>query len=446
MDSLTLVGPLFDGPLDIVADVHGEMQALQQLLQHLGYSGDGEHGEGRHLVFLGDLTDRGPDSPAVVELVGRLVYAGRAQCVLGNHDLNLLLGEPKKDNHWFFGETEVLDDGSGRVVPQRLADEATRHTITNFFAGLPLVLERKDLRVVHACWDPGAINLARHETSTVPFYEKMRYRIEEWLRSTVVVDETEAEMARQNRNPVKVLTSGTERRAREPFEAGGKTRLLERADWWASYRDGPACVFGHYGRLVPRQGAPPDDLLNRSAPYAALGNSRAFCIDYSAEKRYKERFFPGFNGRFQARLAALRWPERILVFDDGKTVPAGAPAVSIEGISAITLATHDMARAVRFYRALGFVPCKGGESADFTSLRAGASFLNLVVQPAGRKWSWWGRVIIHVADVDAVYQQVLAHGLSPQAAPADAHWGERYFHIMDPDGHELSFARPLGAE
>jgi hypothetical protein len=69
-----------------------------------------------------------------------------------------------------------------------------------------------------------------------------------------------------------------------------------------------------------------------------------------------------------------------------------------------------------------------------------------VVQPAGQKWSWWGRVIIHVADVDAIYRQALAHDLSPQATPADAPWGERYSHIVDPDGHELSFARPLGAE
>src|SRR5262249_12998055 len=121
----------------------------------------------------------------------------------------------------------------------------------------------------------------------------------------------------------------------------------------------------------------------------------------------------------------------------------GTQAVRIEGISAVTLATHDTARAVRFYRALGFVPCQGGEDASFTSLRAGNGYLNLIAQPAGKKWSWWGRVIFHVADVDALYQQALAQGLSPQAAPFDAAWGERYFHITDPDGHELSFARPL---
>ena len=56
----------------------------------------------------------------------------------------------------------------------------------------------------------------------------------------------------------------------------------------------------------------------------------------------------------------------------------------IEGISAVTLATHDMARAVRFYRTLGFEVVHGGEASAFTSLRAGGGHLNLVARPAER--------------------------------------------------------------
>jgi len=115
----------------------------------------------------------------------------------------------------------------------------------------------------------------------------------------------------------------------------------------------------------------------------------------------------------------------------------------IESISAITLATHDMRRAVAFYTALGFVLKYGGAEARFTSFHAGAGFLNLTAAPAERQWSWWGRAIFHVDDVDAVHALALAAGLSPAAAPRDAAWGERYFHITDPDGHELSFARPV---
>jgi catechol 2,3-dioxygenase-like lactoylglutathione lyase family enzyme len=82
----------------------------------------------------------------------------------------------------------------------------------------------------------------------------------------------------------------------------------------------------------------------------------------------------------------------------------------IEGISAVTLGTHEMPRAVRFYRSLGFEVLHGGDESSFTSFRAGTSYLA---------------------------------GYQPATAPRDAEWGERFFHLTDPDGHELSFARPL---
>lgn len=115
----------------------------------------------------------------------------------------------------------------------------------------------------------------------------------------------------------------------------------------------------------------------------------------------------------------------------------------IEGISAVTLATHDMRSAVSFYTSLGFEILYGDESSSFTSFRAGSGYLNLIAQGDERQWSWWGRVIFHVADVDALYRRALSAGYQPTTAPHDAEWGERYFHLSDPDGHELSFARPL---
>ena len=115
----------------------------------------------------------------------------------------------------------------------------------------------------------------------------------------------------------------------------------------------------------------------------------------------------------------------------------------IECISAVTLATHDMRRAVPFYRMLGFQLLYGGENAGFTSFRAGPNFLNLIAHPADRRWSWWGRVIFYESDVDALHARLVAAGYQPDTFPQDASWGERYFHVTDPDGHELSFAWPL---
>jgi catechol 2,3-dioxygenase-like lactoylglutathione lyase family enzyme len=118
----------------------------------------------------------------------------------------------------------------------------------------------------------------------------------------------------------------------------------------------------------------------------------------------------------------------------------------IESLSAVTLATHDMRRAIEFYRMLGFHPVHGGEDADFASLRAGPNFLNLIAQPVDRQWTWWGRVIFYELDVDGLYARLVAAGYRPVTTPQDADWGERFFHLTDPDGHELSFAWPLTAE
>jgi catechol 2,3-dioxygenase-like lactoylglutathione lyase family enzyme len=120
------------------------------------------------------------------------------------------------------------------------------------------------------------------------------------------------------------------------------------------------------------------------------------------------------------------------------------PSSPINQISAVTLVTADMARAYAFYTALGFVVRYGAADAAFTSFVVGRGFLNLQLDPAhepGRRV--WGRVIFWVDDVDAVHDRALAAGLRPEDEPADAPWGERYFHLRDPDGHELSFARPL---
>jgi uncharacterized glyoxalase superfamily protein PhnB len=50
-------------------------------------------------------------------------------------------------------------------------------------------------------------------------------------------------------------------------------------------------------------------------------------------------------------------------------------------------------------------------------------------------------MIFHVADVDSSWNYLTERGFEPEK-PHDASWGERYFHMHDPDGHELSFARP----
>lgn len=112
-----------------------------------------------------------------------------------------------------------------------------------------------------------------------------------------------------------------------------------------------------------------------------------------------------------------------------------------EALSAVTLGVTDMAASCEFYVTLGFALLYGGPTAPFTSFGIGPAFLNL--QAVDHTEVGWGRFIVHVDDVDAMHLRVLAAGYVPTTAPTDAPWGERYFHVHDPDGHEVSFARPL---
>ena len=116
--------------------------------------------------------------------------------------------------------------------------------------------------------------------------------------------------------------------------------------------------------------------------------------------------------------------------------------MTVQGISAVTLGVHDMARSVAFYRdGIGLELLYGGEGAGFTSFRVGDGYLNLTA--TDQPLAWWGRAIFYVDDVDRMHTRLVAAGLVPDTEPADGPWHERYFHITDPDGHELSFARPL---
>ena len=120
---------------------------------------------------------------------------------------------------------------------------------------------------------------------------------------------------------------------------------------------------------------------------------------------------------------------------------SGVP--EIRSINAVTFTTRDMGRAVRFYEALGFSMAYGGETEAFTSFRVGTESLNLARADDPPPSTSRVRVIFHVDDVDAMYAHVLARGFTPETPPRDAAWGERYFHLTDPDGHALSFARPF---
>jgi polynucleotide kinase-phosphatase len=106
------------GPFDVIGDVHGCRAELEELLARLGYAIthddqgraiDASHPAGRRAVFVGDLVDRGPDSPGVLRLVMGMVAGSNALCVSGNHEAKLVRALGRNDVKATHGLQETLD-------------------------------------------------------------------------------------------------------------------------------------------------------------------------------------------------------------------------------------------------------------------------------------------------------------------------------------------------
>ncbi len=137
------------GPFDIIGDVHGCYGELLELMGKLGYrvadDGTVTPPEGRKLVFVGDLVDRGPGTVEVLRLVGRMVAAGQSWCVPGNHDIKLVRALKGRDVKRTHGLAETLEQ-LGREP------EAFRAETARFLDGLisHYVFDDGKLVVAHA--------------------------------------------------------------------------------------------------------------------------------------------------------------------------------------------------------------------------------------------------------------------------------------------------------
>ncbi len=155
---------------DIVGDIHGHAEALEALLSDLGYRNTG--GAWRHpdrqALFVGDFIDRGPQQIESVNLVRRMVDAGSARAVMGNHEFNAIA--------WFLPDPEYPGEYLRRHHSTKYGDKNRRQhqaflsavegsplhdELVNWFLTLPLFLDLPDLRVVHACWHAAALDFLR---------------------------------------------------------------------------------------------------------------------------------------------------------------------------------------------------------------------------------------------------------------------------------------------
>jgi protein phosphatase len=196
------------GPFDIIGDVHGCCDELLALLRRLGYgvelAGAGAERraltsapEGRRAVFVGDLVDRGPNSPDVLRIVMSMVEAGQALCVPGNHDVKFL--------RWLNGRNVKLTHGLDATVAQfEREPRAFKQTVAAFIDGL----------VSHAWLEDGKLAIAH-----AGIKEEMMGRSSGVIREFCLYGET----------------SG------ETDEFG----LPVRYNWAAEYRGRTTIVYGH---------------------------------------------------------------------------------------------------------------------------------------------------------------------------------------------------------
>jgi catechol 2,3-dioxygenase-like lactoylglutathione lyase family enzyme len=129
--------------------------------------------------------------------------------------------------------------------------------------------------------------------------------------------------------------------------------------------------------------------------------------------------------------------------------------MKVTKISAITLRISDMKKSVEFYSKIpNFKIVYGGSDSQFTSFLiddVSKSYLNLRINEVSAEATHWSRIIFYVDDVDELFDymendETISRLGNLESKPVDAAWGERFFHVLDPDGYKLSFATPIRDE
>lgn len=157
---------------DIIGDIHGHAAPLEQLLGNLGYvEKNGAYRNAcpnRMVIFLGDIIDRGPDQLGSIDIVRRMMDAGTAQCLMGNHEhaaVGWFLPDPDNDGA-YMRPHNAKNFNQHRVFLEQIGeDSAFRREIADWMLSLPLYLDLQGIRCVHACWQPAIIESLGHLTN-----------------------------------------------------------------------------------------------------------------------------------------------------------------------------------------------------------------------------------------------------------------------------------------
>lgn len=303
---------------DVIGDVHGCADALEQLLGQMGYhvrGGVWRH-PSRQAVFVGDLIDRGSRQVDTVTIVRSMVEAGAARATMGNHEFNAIAWmteDPEQPGTWLRsrkGEPGQRHRHQHVEFLHQVGEDSAQHLeIVDWFRTLPMWLDLGGLRVAHACWHDDSLAVLPVVSPDTPISVDFMVRAHD--RPPEGEEGGSAEY-----HAVETVLKGPEMPVPEPyFDKDGHPRTHARIRWW----DRKAATMRQLAEIPPKSrgkgGGPypplPDVPSTAADAYrydgdvpVAFGHywrteatpvvePRAVCVDYSAVRR--------------GHLAAYRW-------------------------------------------------------------------------------------------------------------------------------------------
>lgn len=155
---------------DVIGDIHGCADALESLLDAMGYrhTGDAYRHPSRQAVFVGDLIDRGPQQLRVLEIVKAMVDAGSAQITMGNHEFNAICYGILGSDGEHLRQHSDKNARQHQAFLEQLTAEQQRFYL-DWFRTIPLWLDLGWLRVVHACWHEPSMKVIEQELGSNTF-------------------------------------------------------------------------------------------------------------------------------------------------------------------------------------------------------------------------------------------------------------------------------------
>jgi hypothetical protein len=277
---------------DIIGDVHGHSEKLIGLLEKLDYrekDGAWRHSE-RSAIFVGDLIDRGPDQVITVDLVRRMVDAGSAHCILGNHEFNAIAWatpDPGAPGEYLRPRGRHANRAQHQAFLTEVENTPRHDEMIAWFKTLPLWLDFGQFRVVHACWNDAYMSELKSHLGP----------------ANTLTDELIVSASKKGNwafEAVEALCKGLEIKMPDGMfykDKDGHVRHEARVKWWApdpaSLRDSMVAPRGVLAdmpnvplpvdsRLIPYDGAPVffGHYWFTGSPNVA--GTKFACVDYSA--------------------------------------------------------------------------------------------------------------------------------------------------------------------